>query len=225
LETASYNAVRRSSRNLTLGDIALSQKLTRFAFLGASAAFLTSLSLVPSAVLAGPAKPAAKPAPKSVSTHPIATIVTVKGTIKVKLYPEEAPNTVANFISLARKGFYNGLTFHRVEPGFVIQGGDPKGNGSGGPGYAIKNEPNKLLKHNRGAVAMANAGRDTAGSQFYIVIEKPAPHLDSGDYTIFGQVISGQEAAEKIQVGDRITKVTISGAKTPYTPVKTIAER
>jgi peptidyl-prolyl cis-trans isomerase B (cyclophilin B) len=193
--------------------------MNRSAFLGASVAFLTALSLMPSAVIAGPAKPAAKP------VHPIATIETVKGTIKVKLYPEEAPNTVANFISLARKGFYNGLTFHRVEPGFVIQGGDPKGNGSGGPGYAIKNETNKLLRHNRGAVAMANAGRDTAGSQFYIVIDKPAPHLDNGDYTIFGQVISGQEAAEKIQVGDKIKKVTISGAKTPYTPVKTIPEQ
>jgi peptidyl-prolyl cis-trans isomerase B (cyclophilin B) len=206
----------------------LPQTLTRFAFLGASAAFFTSLSLMPSTVLAQqtskPSKPAAKPAPKA-AANPIATVETVKGTIKVKLYPQEAPNTVANFISLARKGFYNGLVFHRVEPGFVIQGGDPEGNGRGGPGYSIKNEPNKLLKHNRGAVAMANAGRDTAGSQFYIVIEKPAPHLDSGDYTIFGQVISGQEAAEKIQVGDKITKVTISGAKTPYTPVKTLPGR
>ncbi len=202
------------------------QKITRSAFIGASAAFLTSLSLIPSPALAQAksAKPAAKPAAKA-AANPIATIETVKGTIKVKLYPQEAPNTVANFISLARKGFYNGLNFHRVVPGFVIQGGDPKGNGSGGPGYSIKNETNKLLKHNRGAVAMANAGRDTAGSQFYIVIEKPAPHLDSGDYTIFGQVISGQEAAEKIQVGDKITKVTISGAKTPYTPVKTGPER
>ncbi len=202
------------------------QKLTRFAFLGASAAVFTSLSLMPSSAFARPTqtpvKPPAKPAPKAV--YPVATIETVKGTIKVRLYPNEAPNTVANFIGLARKGFYNGLNFHRVEPGFVIQGGDPKGNGSGGPGYAIKNEANKL-KHNRGALAMANAGRDTAGSQFYIVIEKPAPHLDSGDYTVFGQVISGQEAAEKIQVGDKITKVTISGAKTPYTPVKTISER
>jgi peptidyl-prolyl cis-trans isomerase B (cyclophilin B) len=157
-------------------------------------------------------------------------MVTAKGTIKIKLYPEEAPNTVANFISLARKGFYNGLNFHRVEPGFVIQGGDPAGNGSGGPGYSIKNENNKTLKHNRGALAMANAGIDTAGSQFYIVITKPAPFLDEKEngvnkYTIFGQVISGQEVAEKIQVGDKITKVTISGAKTPYTPVKTLPGR
>ena len=142
--------------------------------------------------------------------HPVATIVTDKGTIKVKLYPEEAPNTVANFVKLSRKGFYNGLTFHRVEPGFVIQGGDPEGNGRGGPGYMIKNEPNKILKHNRGAVAMANAGRDTAGSQFYIVIGQPAPHLDNGNYTIFGQVIQGQNVAEKIQVGDKMRKVTIA---------------
>ena len=142
--------------------------------------------------------------------NPIATIVTNKGTIRVRLYPEEAPNTVANFVKLARKGFYNGLTFHRVEPGFVIQGGDPNGNGTGGPGYSIKNEPNKILKHNVGAVAMANAGRDTAGSQFYIVIGKPAPHLDNGNYTIFGQVIQGQQVAEKIQVGDKMTRVTIA---------------
>jgi len=151
-------------------------------------------------------KPAAKPA-----GNPIATIVTNKGTIKVKLYPQEAPGTVANFVKLSNKGFYNGLTWHRVVPGFVIQGGDPKGDGSGGPGYMIKNETNKKLKHNRGAVAMANAGRDTAGSQFYIVIDKPAPHLDSGNYTIFGQVIEGQKVAEKIAVGDKMLKVTISG--------------
>ncbi len=143
--------------------------------------------------------------------HPVATIVTNKGTIRFRMYPEEAPNTVANFVKLAKKGFYNGLTFHRVEPGFVIQGGDPKGNGSGGPGYSIKNETNQKLRHNRGAVAMANAGRDTAGSQFYIVIDKPAPHLDNGDYTIFGQVFEGQSVAEKIKVGDKMLKVTIKG--------------
>lgn len=220
-------------KTLNLGDIALPQLINRFAFMGAAATFVTSLALLPSA-LAGPAqpaaKPAAKPAPKAVATNPIVTMETAKGTIKIKLYPEEAPNTVANFISLARKGFYNGLAFHRVEPGFVIQGGDPAGNGSGGPGYSIKNENNKTLKHNRGALAMANAGMDTAGSQFYIVITKPAPFLDEksngvNKYTIFGQVISGQEAAEKIQVGDKITKVTISGAKTPYTPVKKTSDR
>lgn len=160
-------------------------------------------------VSAAPAQNSA-PAGNPKIAHPIATIQTPKGTIRIKLYPEEAPSTVANFVKLAGKGFYNGLTFHRVEPGFVVQGGDPAGNGSGGPGYMIKNEPNKFLKHNPGAVAMANAGRDTAGSQFYIVITKPAPHLDSGDYTIFGQVIEGQAVAEKIRVGDKMTKVTIT---------------
>lgn len=194
----------------------------RRAFLGSLAVAFATLAASPLAALAAPG---AAPGSKKPAPHPIATIVTAKGTIKIKLYPEEAPNTVANFIALARKGFYNGLTFHRVEPGFVIQGGDPQGNGSGGPGYAIKNENDKVLKHNVGAVAMANAGRDTAGSQFYIVITNPAPHLDEKDpdgvnkYTIFGQVIAGQEVAEKIQVGDKMTKVTISGAPNPY-PVK-----
>lgn len=162
--------------------------------------------------------PAQKPAPKA-PAHPVATIETARGVIKIRLYPEEAPNTVANFVKLAKRGFYNGTTFHRVEPNFVIQGGDPlsrtlpAGNpriGTGGPGYQIKNEANRVLKHNVGAVAMANAGRDTAGSQFYIVIGRPAPHLDSGDYTIFGQVLQGQAVAEKIQVGDRIKRVTVA---------------
>ncbi|MBC8141720.1 MAG: peptidylprolyl isomerase [Armatimonadetes bacterium] len=139
---------------------------------------------------------------------------TTKGTIVFKLYPDVTPITSANFIKLVAKKFYDGLTFHRVEPGFVIQGGDPKGNGTGGPGYAIKNEDNKTLRHNRGAVAMANSGTDTAGSQFYIVITKPASFLDEkagsvNKYTIFGQVISGQDVAEKITVGDKMTKVTI----------------
>jgi len=193
-------------------------QMTRAAFIGAFAActtLLTTAAVLPrAAVAANPPAPAKKKA-----VHPQAKIETAKGQITIKLYPEEAPNTVANFIELARKGFYNGLVFHRVEPGFVIQGGDPKGDGSGGPGYAIKNETNKLLKHNRGAFAMANAGRDTAGSQFYIVITKPAPHLDNGNYTIFGQVIAGQDVAEKIAKGDKINKITITNAPTPY-PVK-----
>ena len=123
--------------------------------------------------------------------HPLVILETSKGTIKFILYPEISPKTCANFIKLVKKGFYNGLTFHRVEPGFVVQGGDPKGDGSGGPGWSIPNERCAPLKHNRGAIAMANAGRDTAGSQFYIVIGKPAPHLDEKEpdgvnkYTIF----------------------------------------
>ncbi len=169
------------------------------------ATLLVALTLALTPAFAGPKK-----------KNPIATIETPRGKIRIKLYPDEAPITVANFIKLIKKGFYNGLTFHRVEPGFVIQGGDPAGNGSGGPGWEIKNENNKKLKHNRGAVAMANAGPDTAGSQFYVVITKPAPFLDEKDgrgiskYTIFGQVIEGQNIAEKIGVGDKMTKVTVS---------------
>jgi cyclophilin family peptidyl-prolyl cis-trans isomerase len=174
-------------------------------------AFLTGLATLPVAVPAA-AQGGKKPA------HPIAVVETTKGTIKIKLYPEEAPKTVANFVKLAKSGFYNGLMWHRVEPGFVIQGGDPKsknakpgdeGLGTGGPGYTIPDEKNAKLKHNRGAVAMAKSSApDSAGSQFYIVIEKPASFLD-GNYTVFGQVISGQEVAEKIKVGDRMKKVTI----------------
>jgi peptidyl-prolyl cis-trans isomerase B (cyclophilin B) len=169
------------------------------------ATLLVALTLALAPAFAGPKK-----------KNPIATIETPRGKIRIKLYPDEAPLTVANFIKLIKKGFYNGLTFHRVEPGFVIQGGDPSGNGSGGPGWEIKNENNKKLKHNRGAVAMANAGPDTAGSQFYVVITKPAPFLDEKDargiskYTIFGQVIEGQNVAEKIAVGDKMTKVTVA---------------
>lgn len=147
--------------------------------------------------------------------HPLAIVETTKGVIKIVLYPEICPKTVGNFIKLANKGFYKGLTFHRVEPDFVIQGGDPRGDGSGGPGWSIPNENNGPLRHNRGAVAMANAGRDTAGSQFYIVIGKPAPNLDEKEpdgmnkYTIFGQVAQGQDVAEKIKIGDKILNVKI----------------
>lgn len=161
-------------------------------------------------------------------TRPTVTIETAKGKIVIELYPEDAPITVQNFVTLTKKGFYNGLTFHRVEPGFVIQGGDPSGNGTGGPGYSIKNENNKVLKHDVGAVAMANAGRDTAGSQFYIVITKPASFLDAKDpdgvnkYTLFGKVVSGQDVAEKIAVGDKMTKVSVvepvSGAEAVKVP-------
>jgi peptidyl-prolyl cis-trans isomerase B (cyclophilin B) len=176
---------------------------------------LIALPTVASAQAPQPANPAKPVAQKRKLTNPIVTIITTKGPIKLKLYPEEAPKTVANFIKLIDKGFYNGLTFHRVVSDFVIQGGDPNGNGQGGPGWQIPNEDNKKLKHNRGALAMANAGPDTAGSQFYIVIGKPAPNLDEKDargiskYTIFGQVIAGQAIAEKIVVGDKMVKVTV----------------
>lgn len=124
------------------------------------------------------------------------------GTVKVELYPSVAPNTVNNFISLVQRGFYNGLTFHRVIPGFMIQGGDPQGVGSGGPGYSIKGEfasnnfPNKL-SHERGVISMARTNEpDSAGSQFFIMVAA-APHLN-GDYAAFGKVVSGMDYVDKI---------------------------
>lgn len=141
--------------------------------------------------------------------RPVATIETEKGKIELELYPEEAPKTVENFITLTKKGYYNGLVFHRVVPDFVIQTGDPKGDGTGGPGYTIPDEKNKSLKHTVGAVGMAKTAQpNSGGSQFYIVIGKPAPFLDGG-YTVFGKVLSGQDVAEKIKVGDKMLKVTV----------------
>jgi peptidyl-prolyl cis-trans isomerase B (cyclophilin B) len=132
------------------------------------------------------------------------------GEIKFDFFPEDAPKTVENFVTLARKGFYDGLTFHRVEPGFVVQGGDPQGNGMGGPGYKIKAEFNKQ-KHVRGAVAMARSNDpDSAGSQFYIVLA-PANFLD-GKYTVFGIVTSGMDVVDKVRVGDKMKSVKIVDA-------------
>jgi len=137
------------------------------------------------------------------SKNPVATIEMENGnTIKIELYPEITPNTVNNFIPLANKGFYNGLTFHRVIPGFMIQGGCPNGNGTGGPGYRIKGEFakngfNNTLDHDRGVVSMArSASLNSAGSQFFIMVAK-APHLD-GQYAAFGKVIEGMEEADRI---------------------------
>ena len=129
------------------------------------------------------------------------------GIMKAELYPEVAPNTVNNFISLVKKGFYNGLIFHRVIPGFMIQGGDPQGIGMGGPGYSIKGEftQNRFkndLAHDRGVLSMARSMRpDSAGSQFFIMVEK-APHLD-GAYAAFGKVIEGMEVADGIVSAQR----------------------
>jgi peptidyl-prolyl cis-trans isomerase B (cyclophilin B) len=138
-----------------------------------------------------------------------ATIETDKGSIELVLFDKEAPNTVANFEKLANSGFYDGLTFHRVIPGFVIQGGCPKGDGTGGPGYAIKCEINPH-KHTKGALSMAHAGRDTGGSQFFIT-HAPQPHLD-GMHTVFGQVEKGMDVVLKIKQGDRMNKVRVSEA-------------
>jgi peptidylprolyl isomerase/peptidyl-prolyl cis-trans isomerase B (cyclophilin B) len=129
------------------------------------------------------------------------------GEISLEFFPEDAPKTVENFVGLAKKGFYDNLTFHRVEPGFVVQGGCPKGNGTGGPGHTIKAEFNKQ-KHVRGAVAMARSqDPDSAGCQFYICYG-PTPHLD-GQYTVFGQVVSGMEVVDRIKKGARMTSVRI----------------
>ncbi len=135
--------------------------------------------------------------------NPIVTIEMENGDIvKAELYPETAPNSVNNFISLVRKGFYNGLIFHRCIPGFMIQGGCPQGTGTGGPGYAIKGEFTgngfrNDLSHDRGVLSMARAmDPDSAGSQFFIMVDK-APHLD-GQYAAFGKVIEGMEAVDAI---------------------------
>ncbi|MBU3156103.1 peptidylprolyl isomerase [Clostridium estertheticum] len=139
--------------------------------------------------------------------NPLVTIVMEDGsTIKIELYPEIAPNTVRNFVSLANSGFYNGLIFHRVMSGFMIQGGDPKGTGSGGPGYAIKgefseNNFNNTLKHGRGVISMARTDTpDSAGSQFFIVVadsDNNSASLD-GKYAAFGKVTKGMEVVDKI---------------------------
>jgi peptidyl-prolyl cis-trans isomerase B (cyclophilin B) len=130
------------------------------------------------------------------------------GEIRLEFYSEDAPKTVENFVMLAKKGFYNGLNFHRVVPDFVVQGGCPKGNGTGGPGYMIKAEFNKQ-KHVRGTLAMARSqDPDSAGSQFYICYGN-TPHLD-GQYTVFGKVVSGMEHVDRIKQGDKMTSVTIA---------------
>jgi len=135
-----------------------------------------------------------------------ATIHTDKGTITMELYPQDAPITVDSFVTLARKGYFNDLTFHRVVPNFVIQGGDPRGDGEGGPGYQIRCEVN-TRPYVRGAVGMALSGKDTGGSQFFIT-HSPQPHLDGG-YTVFGQVIGGMEVVDNISRGDLIEKIVV----------------
>ena len=137
-------------------------------------------------------------------------IHTEKGVMKVEFYDEDAPIAVANFIKLSKQGFYNGLTFHRVLPGFVVQGGCPKGTGSGGPGYHIKCELNGGNQfHDTGVLSMAHAGKDTGGSQFFIVITREqTKHLDRR-HTCFGKVYEGLEIIPQIKQGDKILKINI----------------
>jgi peptidyl-prolyl cis-trans isomerase B (cyclophilin B) len=140
-----------------------------------------------------------------------ALISTEKGDMKVEFYEQDAPKTVANFIKLAESGFYDGLTFHRVIPNFVIQGGCPKGNGSGGPGYTIPCEltgGNQF--HDRGVLSMAHAGRNTGGSQFFICHSRDnTAHLDR-NHTCFGRVVEGLDVIDKIRQGDEIISIVIS---------------
>lgn len=140
-----------------------------------------------------------------------AEIHTQKGIMKVDFYEDDAPNTVDNFIKLSKSGFYDGLTFHRVIPDFVIQGGCPDGNGMGGPGYSIKCElDGDNQYHDRGVLSMAHAGRDTGGSQFFICHSRNnTGHLDR-NHTCFGKVVEGLEVIDEIQQGDRIEKIIVS---------------
>lgn len=166
---------------------------------------------------------------KKMETNPVVTIEMENGDkMSIELYPKIAPNTVKNFVSLVKKGFYDGLIFHRVIPGFMIQGGDPDGNGGGGPGYSIKGEftQNKFqndLKHTKGVISMARAqSPNSAGSQFFLMVAD-SPHLD-GQYAGFGKIISGMEIADKIVAVKRnssdkplqeqkIKKVTVENAE------------
>lgn len=140
-----------------------------------------------------------------------ATIETNKGTIVVDLHPKHAPKTVNNFVFLARQGFYDGLKFHRVISNFMVQGGDPTGTGSGGPGYKFEDETRgNPLTHEAGVLSMANAGPNTNGSQFFIT-HSPQPHLN-GKHTVFGKVREGQDVVNAIRQNDTMNKVTISEA-------------
>jgi peptidyl-prolyl cis-trans isomerase B (cyclophilin B) len=136
------------------------------------------------------------------------TITTPKGDIVMELDPELAPNTVNNFVSLAKQGYYDGVIFHRVVPEFVIQGGDPTGTGTGGPGYKFEDEPVKG-EYVDGSVAMANAGPDTNGSQFFICIDDCRSKL-TPNYNLFGIVTDGLDVAKSIAVGDEMKSVTVS---------------
>ena len=137
-----------------------------------------------------------------------ALIETGKGVIELKFYPEHAPKTVNNFVFLARQGFYDGVRFHRVIRNFMIQGGDPTGTGSGGPGYRFEDElEDNPLTHETGVISMANAGPNTNGSQFFIT-HSPQPHLN-GNHTVFGKVKTGQDVVDSIQQGDTIVRITV----------------
>lgn len=190
----------------------------------AETAEIADAAATSSATAAGPETPQDNFDIKNVNTEPlafpgilpdtqvankIARLKTTKGVIVFELLPKEGPNAASNFAYLVGRKFYDGLTFHRVVPGFVIQGGDPQGSGFGGPGYAFEDDKVNL-PYKKGIVAMANSGPDTNGSQFFIMLEdNPLPPA----YSIFGRVISGQDVVDKIEVGDKIAEVTIEAKK------------
>jgi peptidyl-prolyl cis-trans isomerase B (cyclophilin B) len=156
-------------------------------------------------------KPLTYNAPPAMTIDPqkayTATIETVKGDLVCQLFAADAPVTVNNFVFLAREGFYDGVIFHRVVPNFVIQGGDPTGTGSGGPGYRFEDEFSSRL-HGTGALSMANAGPNTNGSQFFITFS-PQPHLD-GKHSVFGQLVEGMDVMLNIREGDAIKTIRIT---------------
>ena len=143
---------------------------------------------------------------RTFETNPVVVLETSKGVMEIECFPGDAPIHVASFIQLVEDGLYDGLAWHRVVPNFVIQGGDPEGNGSGGPGYTIPDEINRR-RYGRGAVGMPKLGKDTGGCQLFMT-HIPTPHLD-GNYTIFGQVVSGLDVIDRIEVGDIIVKATV----------------
>lgn len=167
--------------------------------------FLTGVIKMPSQ----PAKSYNSPIPMVVDVNKkyTAVIKTAKGDLMLELYPQDAPVTVNSFVTLARKGFYNGLTFHRVIPGFMAQGGDPTGTGSGGPGYKFQDEFSSRT-HQEGSLSMANSGPNTNGSQFFICYA-PQPHLN-GKHTVFGQLTQGMDVLKQLVNGDKMNEVVIT---------------
>jgi len=168
-------------------------------------------ALVALAALAGCAEPVSNSSEgdNNAMAEPLpqVTIHTEKGNIVLELAEDGAPNTVANFVHLAEKGYYDGLAFHRVIDDFMIQGGCPQGDGRGGPGYAIADEFGPNLSHARGVISMANAGPNTGGSQFFIT-HVPCLHLD-GKHAVFGKVVEGMDVVDAIEKGDKMTRVTV----------------
>ena len=182
---------------------------------------VAAMALLACAAMTGCEKSASTPADNKEKTMaeplPQVTIETNRGRIVLELAEDDVPNTVANFVSLAEKGFYNGVTFHRVLADFMIQGGDPTGTGRGGPGYVIADEFSPRLRHARGVISMANAGPNTGGSQFFIT-HVPCPHLD-GKHAVFGRVIEGMDVVDSIREGDRIEKIIVDRKRGhPYEP-------